>query len=410
MKILYVDLGTTLGGSLLSLEQLLGRLDRAAFQPVALLAARSPAISRMQAIGVPVRTVRTFTVAAARSTAVVRLVKQTVGAPRIRDGGILARFWVLARSIRDILTRTLPLTWRLYRAIRAVRPDLVHVNDAIFASRAAIAAAWLARIPTICHVRSLGEFTVWDHVWASTVRRFIYISEWVARDQVSQGIPAGRGRVIYNGIDPAPYATPLDRAAARRALDLPVERPIVAVIGRLVPWKGQDLFLRAMQRVRETIPNALGLVIGETEDFSRDFEDVLRTLVTQLGLAETVRFTGYMDQAPTVLAAIDVLAHTSLSPEPFGRVMIEAMAAGRPVVSPAEGGGREIVVDGRTGMLYEPRNADGLAAAVTRLLKNPETARTMGAAGRARVAELFTLDRCAGAVFALYRELEEDLA
>jgi glycosyltransferase involved in cell wall biosynthesis/O-antigen ligase len=436
---------------LVGLEQLLHGLDRTAYEPTVLLAARSPVLDRLRALGIPVVTVPTFTVDTARSTDLVRRVKGTAAGQRLRRASLL---WAWLRAARNVATRTLPLTWRLYRAIRAARPDVVHINDAVFLNRPAIAAAWLARVPVICHVRSLSKipvspprppfpptlggqggrsgrggrpFEFWDRVWARTVRRFVFISRWVADDQVARGIPAARGRLIHNGVDMALYTHLPDRQAARAALGLPpgagctgvelphisalglpvgVDRPLVAVVGRLVAWKGQDLFLHAMRRVVEAVPTALGLIVGETEIYSRDFGRQLQALAAELALGEAVRFIGYRADVPTVLAAIDVLAHTSVAPEPFGRTMVEAMAAGRPVVAPAEGGCLDIVVDGVTGLLYKPRDPEALAEAIIRLLCDPQMAGAMGAAGRARAAEFFTQERYARAVAGLYDEMK----
>lgn len=405
MKILYIDLGTSWGGSLFSLAQLLERLDRKAFKPVVLLAERSPAIACFHNLGIQVVTIATFTVETAHTTALVGRIKGHGATSRLRGNHIFSTLWQTGRAVRDILTRTLPLTWRLLRAMKTVHPDLVHVNDAVFASRPALAAAWLARAPVVCHVRSLGHFQLWDRLLARTVWRFVFISRWVAEDQAEHGVSPSRGRLIYNGIDPALYSNAPARHVARVAMGLPADRPAVAVIGRLVPWKGQDLFLNAMRRVAEKIPGALGLVVGETEDFSRDFGPKLHELAASLGLEDVVRFTGHLSEIPTVLAALDVLVHTSVAPEPFGRVMIEAMAAGLPVAAPAEGGSLEIVLDGQTGLLYPPRDASALADAIVRLLSDGQRAREMGEAGRARVAELFTLDRCVNGMESLYREL-----
>lgn len=405
MRILYIDLTAGIGGSIVSLEQLLGAMDRRAFEPVVLLSSHNPAVERFRAMQVSVMTIPTVTADTARSSGVANLLKASAAGQRVRNGGLFGRLWARARSVRNVLTRTLPLMWRLGRAIRAVQPALVHVNDAIFVSRPAIAAAWLADKPSICHVRSLGPLRFWDHLWARTVSCFVFISQWVADDQRRQGIPATKGRLIYNGIDLTAYATPANRRAARESLDLPLERPIIAVIGRLVPWKGQALFLEAMRLVVDVVPDALGLIVGEVESFSREFGDELRALQDRLGLHDAVHFLGHSDDIPTVLAAIDLLAHTSVSPEPFGRVIVEAMAAGRPVITPAEGGGIEIVVDGVTGRWFEPRDAHSLAQAIIDLVTHPEAAHAMGRTGRERAFQCFGDERLAAEVSALYRDL-----
>ncbi len=400
MKILYVDLSPGWGGSLVSLERLLPRLDRPAFEPTLLLAGRNPGRARFEAHGIPVLTVPTFVVEAARSSLLVRYVKGTPAGGQLRTG----RLWAWARGMRDTLTRTLPLTWRLYRVLRASRPDLVHVNDAIFVNRPAIAAAWLAGIPAVCHVRSLGRLSAWDRRWARTLAGCICISQWVAADLAGQGITVPRSRVIYDGLDLATYADLPDRATARRTLRLPQEVPVVAVLGRLVPWKGQDLFLRAMRRVADALPGVVGVIAGEPESFSLEFGPALRGLAAELGLAETVRFTGFVRDPRILLAATDLLAHTSVSAEPFGLVMLEAMAAGRPVVATAEGGGPEIVADGVTGYLYRPRDVAALTEAILKVLTDPAASR-MAAAGQARVAEMFSLEQFVAGMTQFYREL-----
>ncbi len=425
MKILYVDLSPGIGGSLLSLERLLSRLDRAEFEPVMALAAQNPAAPRFHDLGVPVQTVPTFVVTASgaapgvrqgmdsRSGSVRAWPKPEVVPGRTRAdvrqrlrGGWLTRpTWSLLRSTRNVLTRTIPLTWRMYRIIRAIQPDLVHINDAIFVNRPVLAAAWLGGTPAVCHVRSLGTLGKLDRLWARTVRRFIFISQWVARDLAAQGIPEDRGRLIYDGLDMSSYTGLPDRAVACAVLGVSPDRPTVAVVGRLVPWKGQDLFLRAMRIVADAMPEAQGLIVGEVESYARDFGYRLRELSRELGLDAAVHFVGHITDVPQVYAAIDVLAHTSVTPEPFGLVMIEAMAAGLPVVTPAEGGGQEIVADGETGRHFEPRIPYALAMAILDLLRDPARARTMGSAGRERVRQAFTLDHFVAAMTAFYHEL-----
>lgn len=406
MRILYVDLSPGIGGSLLSLERLLSRLDRDEFAPMIALAAHNPAAPRFRALGVPVLPVPTFVVPPPDQPSVGAAASaQFEMRERLRAGGITRYVWASLRSARNILTRTLPLTWRLIGAMRAARPDLVHVNDAIFVSRPALAAARIAGVPAVCHVRSLNRLGALDRFWARSVRRFIFISRWVADDVVAQGIPANRGRLIYDGLDTSRYSALLDRSAACAALGIAPDRPTVAVVGRLVPWKGQELFLRAMRRVVAAMPGAQGLIVGDVESFSRDFGDRLRALRAELGLDAAVHLLGHLADPSPVYAAVDLLAHTSVTPEPFGLVMIEAMASGLPVVTPAEGGGPEIVVDGVTGRLFAPGNPDALAAAILELLRDPQRARTMGAAGRARVQQCFTLDGFAAEMTAFYRSL-----
>ncbi len=404
MKILYVDLSPSWGGSLASLDRLLPRLDPCAYQPLLLLADQNRAAASFRARSLPVYTVPTLRAEAARNTALVRQLKATTAGQKLRTGR-LAPLWRTARGVRSTLLRTWPLTVRLWRVMMALHPDLVHINDALFVNRPAVAAAWLARLPAICHVRSLGQLSGWDRLWARTLRGFVFISQWVAQDQAAQGIPLSRGRVIYDGVDLAAYADVPAKAEARAALGLPPERKIVLALGRLVPWKGQDLFLRGLRRVADAVPDVLGVVAGGPEPYSLDFEPALHALADELRLGDAVRFMGPVPDPALALAAADVLAHTSVSPEPFGLVMLEAMAVGRPVVTPAAGGGLEIVVHGETGFHYAPGDEEALAQALLTLLNDPSRAEQMGAAGRERVASRFTPEQFVGEVCRFYRDL-----
>lgn len=404
MRILYVDLSPSWGGSLASLERLLTRLDRQAYQPQLLLAAQNRAAAVFRDRGLPVYTVPTFRAEAARNTALVRQVKATPVGQRLRTGR-LAPLWGMTRGVRSTILRTWPLTARLWRIVAALWPDLVHINDAIFVNRPAIAAAWLARVPAICHVRSLGQLSGWDRLWARTLSGLVFISQWVAQDQAVQGIPTERGRVIYDGLDLTCYARVPDRAEARAMLGWPLDRPIVLALGRLVPWKGQDLFLRALRRVADVRPDVLGVVAGAPEPYSLDFEPALHALADELHLTDAVRFVGQVADPTAALAAADVVAHTSVAPEPFGLVMLEAMAVGRPVVTPAAGGGLEIVTHGETGLHYTPGDEAALARALLTLLDDVAQAERMGAAGRERVAARFTLDQFVGEMSRFYQDL-----
>ena len=403
MRLLFIDLSPGLGGSLVSIERLLGESERG-FDPALLLSARNPAIGRFRAQGIPVMTVPTPDLPALRTTRFMRRVKETPGLAAGRSGP-LRPLWNAARSARNVLLRTLPLTWRLWRAIASAKPDLVHINDAIFLNRPAIAASWLAGRRAVCHVRSLGQLNWIDRLLARTLRGCIAISRWVEEDLAAQGVRCAKSVLIYDGVDPAAYEDLPDRLAAREELGLPADATVIAVLGRLVPWKGQHLFIQAMRRVIESNPLAVGVIAGAPEVYSLDYEPALREQARELGIADRIRFTGFVAEPRTVLAAVDVLAHCSVTPEPFGLVMIEAMAAGKAVVTPAEGGGAEIVVHGETGLLYQPRDPVALEEAMLALTSDQATARIMGDAGRARVRSAFDVQRFRKQMEAFYREM-----
>ena len=177
--------------------------------------------------------------------------------------------------------------------------------------------------------------------------------------------------------------------------------------GQLVPWKNHGDFLLAAARIREAVPSARFLIAGD--DLFGDhpgYREELESLAEETGVAESLEFTGYRKDLPQLLRSVSVLVHPSRE-EPFGRVVVEAMASGVPVVAYDEGGPAEIISHGNTGLLVRPGDVALLAAAVTRLLQNPAEAAKLGRAGRARAEEMFARPDTALKIMAVYSKLLE---
>lgn len=196
------------------------------------------------------------------------------------------------------------------------------------------------------------------------------------------GIPRRLLRVIHYGMEPH-LAGP--QGTLRALLGAPPEIPVVGVVGRLIEQKGHSFLLAAMRRVLDAVPEARLAVLGDGE-----LRPSLQTQAAELEIADRVHFLGYRDDAAALTAQFDVAVIPSLW-EGFGLVCLEAMAASRPVVASRVSAIPEIVVDGDTGLLVPPRDPDALAAAIVRLLADPDLARQMGARGRLRMQQ-FTVD------------------
>jgi glycosyltransferase involved in cell wall biosynthesis len=164
-------------------------------------------------------------------------------------------------------------------------------------------------------------------------------------------------------------------------------------VGRLAPWKGQREFLEAARLVATEWPEARFLVVGDVAFDGPSYRDALRRLVRRLGLEDRVIFTGWRRDVPVVLAAADVLVHSSVLPEPFGLVIVEAMAMERPVVASRLGGPGEIVRDGHEGVLVDPRHPEEIAEALLRLAADPALRTCMGRTGRVRALGCFGAER-----------------
>ncbi len=216
--------------------------------------------------------------------------------------------------------------------------------------------------------------------------------------------------VVPCGVDTTHFR-PQPAGAARQRLGLPLDRLILLYVGRVLPRKGIDTILLALDRLpRDLRSRVLGLVVGGAADATDPLADPevarLHALARALGLSDQVRFTGWRPRAvlPDYFAAADVVVTTPWY-EPFGMVPLEAMACGRPVVAAAVGGLAFSVVHEETGLLVPPRDPAALAVALTRLFRQPDLGRRLGAAGRARVVQHFGWPVIARRVAAVYAGL-----
>jgi glycosyltransferase involved in cell wall biosynthesis len=174
-------------------------------------------------------------------------------------------------------------------------------------------------------------------------------------------------------------------------------------VGHLSEVKGYPTFLRAARAIADALPECSFAALGG-ETIAPGYGDMLRRMTVELGLADRVQFLGWRPDVADVLQAADVVTLPSRA-EGLPLAVLEAMACARPVVATPVGGVPDAVVDEQTGLLIPPDDPDRLAAAILRLLRDRSLARRMGAAGRRRVEESFSLDSFASGVAAVYREL-----
>jgi glycosyltransferase involved in cell wall biosynthesis len=179
--------------------------------------------------------------------------------------------------------------------------------------------------------------------------------------------------------------------------------PLVGIVGGLIPWKGHCYFLEAAFLISRKFSEVKFLVVGEDFVGGR-YRRQLEDLSFKLGLSDKVVFTGFRQDIPEILGSLEILVLTSLK-EPFGRVLIEAMACAKPVVATNAGGVPEIVREGETGLLVPMRDPEALARSIKLLLNNKEKAKEMGEKGRRRVEENFTIEAHVKKVESLYQVL-----
>lgn len=403
--IALIDLAPAVGGSIISLYQLVKGLAGSEYQPHVILRAGNPYAERFRALGIPVSLVGAPGGAGAGDASVVARVRQgrltgwlkgsAAGAALVHGVGFYARQYPTVRREAAEIAGVL----------RAGRPRLVHLNDIIAVTRPGILAARRLGLPAICHLRAMQPRSLYDRRLSRALRGYICISRAVDAQQREQGGRIAPTWIVYNGLDLSEIDQPVDGLAVRAELGLLPDDQVVGCVGRLVAWKGQEVLLRALAALTPRYPHLRGLIVGAPEHNSGDYERALRDLAAQLGIAERLVWTGYRDDVPRCLRAMDLLAHTSIEPEPFGRVLIEAMAAGVVTIGARAGAVPEIITDGVDGLTTPPGDASALAAAMARVLDQPSAAQAWRRAARATVERRFTLAAYARGVAQVYREI-----
>ncbi len=259
-------------------------------------------------------------------------------------------------------------------------------------------AARRARVPLVHHLHDIIDGSHFSRLnrrllvtAANRAVRVIANSNATTEAFVDAGGQRDLVRVIPNGFEVSRFESPAveETGALRTSLRIS-DSWAAGVIGRLAPWKGQAVFLSALAKQ----PDAHGVVVGSalfTEE-DRAYEVSLRERAASADLDGRVRFLGFREDVVELMFAMDAIVHCSTSPEPFGRVIVEAMLCGKPVIAAAAGGAAEIVEDGVTGFLTPPGDVDALAERLAELQKHPDQAREMGERGRVVARERYELE------------------
>ncbi len=269
-------------------------------------------------------------------------------------------------------------------------------------------AASRARLPCIWHVRDMVSLPWIGRRLYRAATVIVAVSRAVADDVQRYRSGRDRIRVIPNGIDTARFMPCTGRVAARRSFfpKIGEETILVGMVGNLVPWKRHALFLEvAEQLTGHAAGNFLFVIVGDDRFGDHpSYEQMLRRRADAGVLRGNVCLAGSRDDMPAVMQALDILVHPT-EREPFGRVMVEAMAAGKPVVAVKGGGAPEIVLDGVTGTLVAAGDAAGICDAVRTLSSNSGLRQKMGEAGRCRAVSAFDVRRTVAALTDLYGEI-----
>lgn len=376
LRVVYLDHCAQLSGGELALLTLLPELH--GVDAHVILGEEGPLVARLTGRGISVEVLALADVA------------REVSRERVRPGSV---------PVRGVAT-TVGYVARLARRLRSLRPDVVHTNSLKAALYGGVAAR-LVGLPVVWHVR---DRIAPDYLPPAAVRLVRVLAGRVPHRIVANshttlstlGAAGAGGHVIASPVR-------LVSATGRRAGDGRRAPLRVGMIGRLAPWKGQHVFLDAFADAfpqgREQAVIVGGALFGE-DAYSVD----LARRAVELGIEDRVEFRGFRDDVMGELATMDVMVHASTVPEPFGQVVVEAMAAGVPVIAADAGGPAEIITAERDGLLTPPGDVGALATSMRRLADDPDLRERLRSAGRRRALD-YAPGRVAGQVMDVYRSL-----
>ena len=387
-RILYVEqnLDGTTGGSYRSLLFLLKGLDRRAVMPIVTFYRGHELLNDYQAAGCRTMllwypTVFDFTSSLRRLGWMGRVVAPAAS--------LIQKVLNLAWVSGALFLRNLVLLLR-------ERIDVLHLNNGVTVGAEFVLAAKLLGLKCVIHQRGITPVPRWCRWIAGWADHVICVSEAAKDNLVAHGLRADRCTAIHNGINMEALRGQITRSPheVRAALGIDAHKKIVGVAGMIRPWKGQMVLVKAMERVRQSHPEALAIIVGGVSDSDprdREYDNELSSYIRERGLSGCIRLLDYQPNAPEFLQTFDVMVHTAIDPEPFSRVVIEGMALERPIVASSTGGTPEAIADGISGFLVPPDDAAALAHGVETLLEREDLRAAFGRAARETVERKFLI-------------------
>ena len=366
MRILFLDQSSKLGGAELCLADIAQHFGQASLVGVF---TEGPFPDHLRQLNVPVKILTDQTLEVQKASGLLTGLKS--------------------------LNRLIPLIAKV--AQLSQQYDLLYANTQKALVVGAL-ASFLSRRPLVYH---LHDIVSPDHFSSINRRIIITLANQaaliIANSQASRDafIQAGghsdRVHVVYNGFNPETYANCLDTTERQhlRSQLAPTGTPfLVGHFSRLSPWKGQHILIDALQYCPD---NVIVLLVGDALFGEQDYAQQLHQQVAALNLEHRVKFLGFRSDIPQLMTACDLVAHTSTAPEPFGRVIVEAMLCGTPAVAAAAGGAVELIDHEQTGWLTPPGDANKLADIINTCQSNPQQATSIAQRARPQASQRFDL-------------------
>jgi glycosyltransferase involved in cell wall biosynthesis len=314
----------------------------------------------------------------------------------IFNNKILDKFNLLFRIIQkpiNLLGYLLVSSFRKRRLLINNGIDLLHLNNSILRNNDWMIAAHMAGIPCITHERGINCYYPFiSRFLASKLDAIISISKSVTNILKRNGIKNSNIVTIHNGIDPEKVRSKISEKNILNKLGLRSNVNIIGVLGNIREWKGQEVAIRAMRKIVDKFPNTVCLLIGDTAKQDLYYKHKLQSIIKDLGLESNIIFTGYIKNVSDYLNILQIVLHTSIEPEPFGRVLIEAMSLSKPLIAANDGAIPEIIEHEKSGLTFTPGDHENLAELVIKLMQNKQFAESLGKEGYQRLLDNFHIN------------------
>lgn len=398
VRVLIVEAssGGVVGGSLTGFLHYLRGADRSRIAPSMALYEPKSIENELADLGVPVYHVRRR-----------RLPKEhsLLGNPtyqRAKGVGAVRRALRAARQTSRLIAEEIPAALQLARVVRASRAEVIHLGNGVRANFDGILAGMLTGVPVICHVKGFEKYSGRERWGARRVACLVAMTEAIASHCREKGVVARDNRVIYDAVDLAWLEPSRSREEVRSELGIGPGQPLLLISGNIQEWKGQAVLVEAMGKIAAEFPDAVCLMAGGVHRAGEEYCAAMRERIEQLGLKDRVRLLGFRNDVPDLINAVDVVVHASVRPEPFGRVILEGMLAGKLVIATDAGGVRELIEDDQTGRLVPPGDADALADCLRIGLQDPTRSAAIGRNARDWATRKFSLKSHVDEMSALY--------
>ncbi|WP_116813351.1 glycosyltransferase family 4 protein [Steroidobacter cummioxidans] len=291
--------------------------------------------------------------------------------------------------------------------LREKRIDLVNLNNSMTRNHAWMLAARQVSIPCITHEMGINQsYSFLSRYFGKRLDRIISLSHAICKAMLENGgIAFPNIQVIHCGIDLTRYQIKETPAQLRQKHNIPEGAPVIGVVGNIREWKGQETLIRATAILKKKYPDIRCVLVGDRGKGPNEYGDRLDRIATELDVTGNMVLAGFQRNAIDYMELMDVVTHTSIHPEPFGIVTLEAMSRSKPLVSTTIGGPAEVVVNGESGLLVDPGKPADLANAIDRFLGDPEYARLTGQRGYERMATHFSMQQSIDKTMAVYAEI-----